>query len=698
MWSARRTSETEESMLDTTAPPRARHAARLLATLVAFELGEDAVIEVLRLAAAENGLEEAEVWTPGGPDQDAELICSVTERGVPAARPGEPPSLRRVEAPVRFGDTEIGRLVAVGPASLTAAALAPWCDALSLLLADRDPEDRYDTLARRFDSRRHLIETIMEQLPVGVAVTNTVGVFQMVNQEMTDIFGTHLTGMSPERWAAGASRLTRLDGSPVAEEDLPLLRTLRGGVQAGPVDFVFRAPGSADLIVATSAAPVLDADGELLACVVTCSDVTAAHRTTRELAATRRELDIEIRDLTRVQALVERLAGDAGSAESLAEVLSAVGDLHDSHAGVVVTERSPGDGLKVVAHRGLTETQVAAIAALDQTELTTSRRAIDGHQVTVTDVATDPRLSRRYRAVMGLLGAVSVHTIPLRTSDGKVIGALASFFDHCHRSSPRETAMVETCARIGAQLVANARARVAEQLIARELQLGMLQGELPGLPGTRLAARYRPATEGMLAGGDWYDVTAVPGAGIGLTIGDVVGHGVEAAAVMGQLRSAVRAYALSGGHNPAGLIGDVDRFVDVTGTGLMTTLAFLFVDSTARTARLASAGHYPPLVLTPGTAEFAHCESLSTPLGVPDPHENRSIDLPLEPGMTIVLYTDGLVERRGEGIEAGMTRLAAAAAAHRGDVEELCDHLLAVCAPADTCHDDIALLALHVVV
>lgn len=768
-------------MTEVPVTPRAAFPARVLATLVAFELGPDTVTNLLRAAAEEFGLTRLTLWSAGSGDGDGlgerrplgeyavpgapDVPDVPTEPGVPdasghrpwpvpdqvtaAARsdvPGLPdPALGlgpivgapgghavrtefgpavgsaaapdaagdtatadkaapadaaadgvTLDLPVPFGDRVVARLVASGPAGTAPAALEPLLAALGLLIADRGPQDRAATLARRFEDRRFLIETIMEQLPVGVAVTNTAGVFQLVNHRMSEIFGPGLTGMAVRDWTIGAAQMSRLDGAELAPADMPLVRALADHEAVDSQEYVFHAAGGADRIVTVGAAPVLDADGGLLAAVVTAADVTESHEAAAALAAARADLAVQVRDLTRLQRLVDSLSRAGDLPRVFAELLEAVTDLLGASAAVIMTREPETGDLYVSAARGLAEHQVAAIASLDQSELLTSRRAMAGFDAYISDVESDPRLSRRYRAVVRLIGAVSVHSIPLRTPGGEVVGTIGSFFDHPYHPSRRELSMIRTCAGIGSQLIANANARVAEQAVAEELQKGMLPRGLPNAPGVELEARYRPATAGMLAGGDWYDVTWLPGGMLGFTIGDVVGHGVEAASDMGQLRAAVRAYALTTADQPADLVRKVKAYVTSTGVGEMATLAFLTLDPAARKLRVASAGHFPPLLLTPGGAWFARECGLTTPLGVYDPDGESEAVLELGSGTTVVLYTDGLVERRGHDLNEGLERLRAVAGDHRGSVEDLCDHLLLELLPEGERSDDVALLAFRV--
>ena len=236
-------------------------------------------------------------------------------------------------------------------------------------------------------------------------------------------------------------------------------------------------------------------------------------------------------------------------------------------------------------------------------------------------------------------------------------------------------------------------ARLYEQeRVAAALQRRLLPAADGAQLGLEVSGRYMPAAGGSL-GGDWYDVFALWGGTIGLAVGDVVGHGIEAAAVMAQLRTALRAYAVEG-HDPAGVVDRVNSLMWQIGPAPMTTLAFLVLDPAEERFEIVNAGHPPPLILSPtGEASFLELSG-GVALGVGREQPYRAEAHPLLPGSTVLLYTDGLVERRGESIDAGLERLRAAAAGAPG-VEELCATIVEHIVP-DPRTDDVAFIAARV--
>lgn len=204
-------------------------------------------------------------------------------------------------------------------------------------------------------------------------------------------------------------------------------------------------------------------------------------------------------------------------------------------------------------------------------------------------------------------------------------------------------------------------ARRREHAIALDLQRSLLSGELPEEEGLEVGVAYRPAVTGLEVGGDWYDAFALEqGRSVGLVVGDVVGRGLQAAATMGQLRSATRAFA-STGLSPGGVLVALDRFARRHQVGALTTLAVAEVDLDRRVARYACAGHPPPVLVAPGRPAAFGWEGRSLPLDTfagPGPRGEAEVELAA--GSMLVLYTDGLVERSDRTLDQGLERLLAA--------------------------------------
>ncbi|GAC1364806.1 MAG: hypothetical protein NVSMB32_07700 [Actinomycetota bacterium] len=229
------------------------------------------------------------------------------------------------------------------------------------------------------------------------------------------------------------------------------------------------------------------------------------------------------------------------------------------------------------------------------------------------------------------------------------------------------------------------------QQIAQTLQRSLLPEELPEIPTVGLAARYLPGSAGLEVGGDWYDVMAMPSGAVALAIGDVVGRGLLAAATMGQLRTALRAYALEDA-SPGRVIERLGGLAKGLREAEMTTLVSAVYQPGSGLLTYMCAGHPPPLLVRPGgEASFLEGGRV-TPLGVPTVRGQEGSVL-LDPGSVLILYTDGLIERPGSSLDAGMLALVEAVrAVPDASPEALCDAITAALIGDSSPGDDVALL------
>ncbi|KUM69992.1 SpoIIE family protein phosphatase [Streptomyces sp. ISL-22] len=234
----------------------------------------------------------------------------------------------------------------------------------------------------------------------------------------------------------------------------------------------------------------------------------------------------------------------------------------------------------------------------------------------------------------------------------------------------------------------------------REVALALQEAMLPArrqVGNHRAAVRYRPAVGALNVCGDWYDlVDLVGGNRIGVSVGDVVGHGLEAAGVMGQLRSALSATSRVA-DGPAEALNVLGRYAHVVDGAESATAVTTFIDFDARTITYSSAGHPPPaLVHSDGRVEFLD-QATDTPLDArPDPLPRPEAVTTFVDGATLVLYTDGLIERRREDIDTGLSRLADSLSRHRtADPERLADAVLLELLPPGGATDDTALIVVR---
>jgi DNA-binding response OmpR family regulator/anti-sigma regulatory factor (Ser/Thr protein kinase) len=281
--------------------------------------------------------------------------------------------------------------------------------------------------------------------------------------------------------------------------------------------------------------------------------------------------------------------------------------------------------------------------------------------------------------------------LPLPDTSGATVGELRVWSGSAGTPDP---AVLTQLARLIGLRLENARLYEAEHRIASTLQHSLLPQSLPRVPGAIVASRYLPGSSEAEVGGDWYDVIAVPGGALFLVIGDVVGKGVQAAAVMGQLRNALRAYILEG-FDCGGALTRLNRLVDNLGRRQFATVVCVRFDPASGQLQYSSAGHPPPVLVRPGKpGEFLYTSALGPPIGALRDVEYPTMEAGLEVGGRLLLFTDGLVEDRKIGIDIGLADLVEDAGKPAEHVEDLLDALLAKAARR-TRRDDIALIALQ---
>ncbi|BCJ54777.1 hypothetical protein Asp14428_62520 [Actinoplanes sp. NBRC 14428] len=259
---------------------------------------------------------------------------------------------------------------------------------------------------------------------------------------------------------------------------------------------------------------------------------------------------------------------------------------------------------------------------------------------------------------------------------------------------PLEPVLLTQLARLIGLRLENARLYEAEHRIASTLQHSLLPQSLPRVPGAIVASRYLPGSTEAEVGGDWYDVIVAPGDQLVLVIGDVVGKGVQAAAGMGQLRNALRAYILEGFDCGAALTR-LNRLVDNLGRRQFATVVCVRFDPRTRELHYSAAGHPSPVLAAPGKeGEFLYTSALGPPVGALPDSDYPTLRAEMAPGDRLLLYTDGLVEDRRQGIDIGLAQVRADLAKPADHVEDLLDNLLDKAARQPR-RDDIALLALQ---
>jgi hypothetical protein len=370
----------------------------------------------------------------------------------------------------------------------------------------------------------------------------------------------------------------------------------------------------------------------------------------------------------------------------LPELLDRVRDLLGADTAAVLLMDDSGDFLRAVAARGLEE-------EVKQGTRVPVGRGFAGQVAARRAPVVIPEVSPRtvVNPILLRKGVRSMLGVPLLEGD-RVLGVL-----HVGSLSPREFSrddieLLLQAAERAASAVSQVQARTAAAA-ARMLQLGLGPGRLPSMPGVEMAARYVPGGS-VDVGGDWYDVFHLDDRRIGLAIGDVMGHGLEAAAVMGRLRSSLRAYAIDD-DDPASVLTRLDRVVRTFEPDQMATAVYGVYDTATSVLRLASAGHPPPVVGLRGEGITLDLGE-DPPLGVVEGLERHTTELELLSGTHLCFYTDGLVERRDRDVDVSVDLLRRLVGrASSATAEQLAADMMVEMVGADTADDDVALLVVR---
>jgi serine phosphatase RsbU (regulator of sigma subunit)/anti-sigma regulatory factor (Ser/Thr protein kinase) len=392
------------------------------------------------------------------------------------------------------------------------------------------------------------------------------------------------------------------------------------------------------------------------------------------------------------RAEVISIADNALGYTSLEEMLSALlerirGLLEVDTSALLLLEEDRGV-LVARAARGLEE-EVRQGVQVPLARGFAGRVAAERRPIVIEDLAradvVNPIL--RQKGLHSMLG------VPVQV-EGHVIGVM-----HIGSLTPRkftddDVALLQLAADRAA--LAIDAARIAEQRAVTEaLQRTLLPDALPQIPGIRFSAKYLPAGSGIRVGGDWYDVFQLASGKLALVIGDVVGRGVLAASVMAEIRTALRAY-LAEGHSLPDMISRLNDLLVSMGRRRSATLAILELDLTLGELEVLSAGHVPPLMISPAGEASLLEQHNGVPVGVSSRQRYVTRRYSFPTGSTLLLYTDGLIERRGESIEEGFERLTAAAlAAAKEDDSSFADRVYRSLLAEVPLEDDVALLAVE---
>jgi PAS domain S-box-containing protein len=541
---------------------------------------------------------------------------------------------------------------------------------------------------RALAEREELLRATFEDAPTGMARADPSGRLRHVNRalcatvgrEAQELLGRTLDELGP-RADAGVDAVQR--------EDLAAGRTDRYEVER-------RLSGAAgtSIPVLVSVSQATTPEGVPADLILHVQDLRERRRAERDrehlirAQSARAQAEAASERLRLMQSIAVAALGAEDLEGLLRELLDRLLEALDAdRAAVVLTDGEE----RVVAHAARGVATVVQRGDGGPVDDVVARVAAERGPVTILDVAAAGIDSSSLGPAISSLLAV-----PL-VAGGRIVGCM-HVGALTRRDFDGETVDLLRLAADRASLaIARTRLYERERRIAQELQRSLLPSVLPTVPGVSLSARYLPGDNGSTVGGDWYDAIALPGGRVAVAIGDVVGRGIEAAATMGQMRSALRAILMQA-DDSAAMAERLNRFALGLGECVLTTVVLAVFEPATGRLRYTNAGHPPPLLVAAGGARFLD-DVPSPPMGVMETPRYRQRKLQLEPGSTLLLYTDGLVERSTEVLDVGLDRLrdAVDATGARADVDALCERVLgALVDPAEV--DDVTMIALHALV
>ncbi len=490
-------------------------------------------------------------------------------------------------------------------------------------------------LARHRSARERagqLLRSAWESAPNGIALVDRAGRVLQANPALLS-----LTGRAADDLPAHLEEL-------VAKADQGKLTALRQQVMADAGD-----PKPLEL-------RLFCRSGEERPAAVLASAVPGSEGSPQTVLLQVTDLRERLRAREARVALVQEQAARA-EAEASATRLTAIAAITDGLEGHTTAELAPELAERLVRVLGVEGVTVRVVGGENHVVA----------EASLGDDVDEAALEAALASGRGPHAAEPPHgdtTVVAMRVDGRLLGAVAVVgLPRGDAEYVRAAALLRNAVERAALILERARLFERERTIAATLQRDLLPETLPAVPGVALSAYFSSGGDGVRVGGDWYDAIALPGGRLGLVVGDVAGRGVAAAARMGELRSVARASALEG-HGPAELLRRMNAYHLAMNSDPMTTLLFAVVEPDRLRARFASAGHMPPLLVpAPASGAEPHfLDALGPPLGVLEvgSYEEREIALP--PGAMLALYTDGLVERRGEVLDLGLERLRGALA------------------------------------
>jgi PAS domain S-box-containing protein len=535
--------------------------------------------------------------------------------------------------------------------------------------------------------------TAFEHAPIGIALMALDGRFVDANRALLALLGRSHADVLKQETAA----LVHPDDRAVLSEHIG--RVDAGELSAFSAELRFIRPAGEPVPALVSASVVPDEDGKPLHMIVQVTDLTERRAAERE--RDRRQLEESARSeaeavaatLGKLQGVTDVALAHLGFDELVAGLLPRLAETLDADAaGIIVLDTDAAT--EVTTATGAALLPGGGIERGDRIPMPQDARRLAGTEEAVAIASVeDPDVLHPLLRETGLRSAAAA---PLSLDQG-VTGALQVGSLRTREFTPEEVSLLSLVADRAALAVRHARQYEHERGIVETLQRSLLPPSLPLVPGFTMAARYLPAEADSRVGGDWYDVIVLEEGRVAIAIGDVSGHGIRAAALMGQLRNALRAYAFEG-FRPSLAAERLDSLVRQLEAGWFATLAYAVIEPDSDKVTLANAGHPAPVVVTPdGEARFLD-ETRSSPLGTArstDAFGEATYDLPA--GSLIFFYTDGLIERRGTPLLDSLETLREVVAGGPSEPEALCEYVRTELLGDDPPRDDVAFVAVRLI-
>jgi PAS domain S-box-containing protein len=497
-----------------------------------------------------------------------------------------------------------------------------------------------------------LLSGAFEAAPIGKTVLDADGRIIRSNPAFGKLVGSdpnELTGMAVADLCHDEDRPALLD----AFEEMSRRRREPAGGQ-GALDVRLRSSGDSYVWVGMIASPIEASEIAEPMLLAQWVDLTLRRRAEQDRA------ELLLEQAARVQA------------ESLAERLSKLQTLTSTLDTLALDELLPQLASRLAE---LFEVDAAEVQIAGELDRPVVVRAVPGQLATGSSEAA-PVDEDRWREVPLVIEGASVGRLRLALPEGRAF-------------TTTERSLLHDAADRAALAIRRAQLHEEEHRIAVELQRGLIPKSLPKVRGIELAASYEVAGLGVQVGGDWYDAFELPHGRLGIVVGDVTGRGIRAASAMGQLRTLTRAFALAegGDRTPGTAITLLNRHQLALGDEQLFTIVYAVLDPERGVITWANGGH-PPQLLRPRDGPSLYLEGGNGLVGVEDVvYETYSQGI--DRGAALVLYTDGLIERRGESLDAGLERLKSAADTGPDNPELLCEHIVARLAEAPELYDDV---------